>query len=670
MKGFKPAKIKTPAFFRSSQLPHDAELIMKPAKRKEMNSLFRVEQKASNSKARAGILTLGSRTIQTPIFMPVATRGSLRHLPTPHLEALDPPILLTNTYHLLLQPGLSVLKQFGGLKNFCGHNGAFLTDSGGFQIFSLPGSRTLTEEGAEFRSFLNGDLHQLTPEFSLQIQDIVGSDIHMVLDVCVPSTSDKNISTQAMHRTHRWAERSIKFHQESKSPSKLFGIVQGACFEDLRKESAQTLASMEFDGLAIGGLAVGETKAEREHFTDFTTNFLPEHKPRYLMGVGTPIDLLEAVHRGIDMFDCILPTALAEQGVAFGWTGRMRLLRGVYESQNRPLGNDCHCPACRKYSRAFIHHLVSAGESVGTQLIAAHNTHFYFELIKCMRNAILSDDFLKFYNSHKTILGNNDLEFPIKEQKSRRTPLPKPESLGEFSIYQNKNNYWTIKHVPSGELFHGNGDPNIEARQIYGGVVAESLKNPESKSQVIVWDLGLGAAFNSVAAINAYEEFHIQAPAESKEAHPRLEIWSFDNSLNPLRLALNHIEKFPHLKRSGPRVLMDDGIWHSKHLPLTWTFKEVDLWKYFFHEDSNSDWVDVSKPDIVFFDPFSINSQPEAWNLRVFQNLKKRLLPNAKLVTYTSNQSIRRSLEVAGFNCQAGPPNIFGRPSTVAMPIF
>jgi queuine tRNA-ribosyltransferase len=281
-----------------------------------------------------------------------------------------------------------------------------LTDSGGFQIFSLENSRTMTEDGASFRSYIDGTKIFLSPEVSINTQRAIGSDIMMVLDQCIPSTADHSAAAAAMHLTHRWAIRSLAARGES--PQALFGIVQGACFPDLRRESADFLTNLPFDGFAIGGLAVGETKAMREDFTELTSELLPEFLPRYLMGVGTPIDLLEAVHRGVDMFDCIMPTALAQQGVAFTRRGRFRLARGVYKFADEALDGDCKCSTCANYSRAYLHHLIKASESLGWQLIGFHNLWFYHELMATMRSHILADTFARFYRDMREPLALSD----------------------------------------------------------------------------------------------------------------------------------------------------------------------------------------------------------------------------------------------------------------------
>jgi queuine tRNA-ribosyltransferase len=276
----------------------------------------------------------------------------------------------------MLRPGVEVFEKFGGIHRFMNWDGPVLTDSGGFQIFSMSQARRITEEGAEFRSYIDGRRFLLTPEESIRVQTAIGSDIMMVLDQCIPSDASRGEAEAAMRLTHRWAERSFKARR-SDSRQGLFGIVQGACFADLRAESADFITSLDFDGFAIGGLAVGESKNEREDFTELTTAALPETHPRYLMGVGTPIDLLEAVHRGVDMFDCIIPSALAKHGAAFTTRGKLQLRRTVYKFADEPVDPDCACQTCRDYSRAYLHHLMKADEILGWKLLSKHNFWFY-----------------------------------------------------------------------------------------------------------------------------------------------------------------------------------------------------------------------------------------------------------------------------------------------------
>src|SRR3954468_18282909 len=321
---------------------------------------FTLEAQATGSKARAATFQTLHGEVKTPLFMPVGTQATVKAQTVDTLKATGSSVLLANTYHLLLRPGLEVFRKFGGIHRFMNWDGPVLTDSGGFQIFSLPTERAMNEEGARFQSYVNGDFHMLSPESSIEMQKAIGSDIMMVLDQCIPSTAPHAQAEAAMELTHRWARRSLE--ARGASPGALFGIVQGACHQDLRKKSAAFLRELPFDGLAIGGLAVGETHAERYEFTGLVTQELPANLPRYLMGVGTPIDLLESVHRGVDMFDCIIPSQLAQRGVVFTSHGKLQLRRAVHKFSEAPLDAKCDCHCCKNFSRAYLHHLVKSDE--------------------------------------------------------------------------------------------------------------------------------------------------------------------------------------------------------------------------------------------------------------------------------------------------------------------
>jgi len=324
---------------------------------------FQVIATASGSRARAARFSTLHGDVETPLFMPVGTHATVKGLSPEDLEAAGARILLANAYHLLLRPGVEVFARVGGIHRFMNWPGAVLTDSGGYQVFSLADDRVVTEDGAVFRSYVDGARIALSPERSIATQLAIGSDVLMAMDECIASTSDYATAAAAMHRTHRWAARSLAARGDA--PQALFGIVQGACFDDLRRESAEHLVRLPFDGYAIGGLAVGESKAERERCTALVTALLPEHLPRYLMGVGTPLDLLEAVDRGVDMFDCTMPSILAKQGVAFTSGGRLNLYRGVYKLADAALDARCGCATCGQYSRAYLHHLTKTDEPWG-----------------------------------------------------------------------------------------------------------------------------------------------------------------------------------------------------------------------------------------------------------------------------------------------------------------
>ncbi len=360
---------------------------------------YSLQAVATGSAARAGTFRTAHSVVQTPLFMPVGTQATVKGLRTEELMLTGGQVLLANTYHLLLRPGPEVFQRLGGIHKMMNWPGSVLTDSGGFQIYSLSHVRTMSEEGATFRSYVDGRKILLTPELSIATQMAIGSDIMMVLDQCIPATADHATARSAMDLTHRWAKRSLAARGAGRPA--LFGIVQGAVYEDLRRQSVDELAALDFDGFAIGGLAVGEGKSAREDLTELTAALLPRDRLRYLMGVGTPLDLLEAVHRGVDMFDCIIPTAHSQQGVAYTSEGRLRLGRGVFKFADEPVDPDCDCYTCVHFSKAYVHHLLKASESLGWNLTAVHNLRFYHRLMARIRAHILADTFAAFYRTER-----------------------------------------------------------------------------------------------------------------------------------------------------------------------------------------------------------------------------------------------------------------------------
>jgi queuine tRNA-ribosyltransferase len=341
-------------------------------------------------------LTTARGRVETPAFMPVGTRATVTGLTPDDLLGLDAPILLANTYHLLLRPGIELFRRTGGIHRFMRWPRPVLTDSGGYQIFSLPGERTISELGARFTSYIDGRIHMLSPETSIEVQTAIGSDIMMVLDECIDSTADEAVTRAAMQRTHRWALRSLIAKQEAAGPGALFAIMQGGLSPALRAESAGFLTAHPFDGFAIGGLAVGDTRAQREDVVAFAADLLPVDRPRYLMGVGTPPDLLHAIGCGIDMFDCVIPTHMAWQGTAFTSTGRVRITRGANRLSDEPLDAACACSTCTGYSRAYLHHLMKCSEPLGPRLLSMHNLHYYLQLMRDARAAIEAGQYADF----------------------------------------------------------------------------------------------------------------------------------------------------------------------------------------------------------------------------------------------------------------------------------
>jgi queuine tRNA-ribosyltransferase len=381
---------------------------------------FKVLKEDPNSSARTTTFTTLHGEVHTPIFMPVGTQATVKGLTVETLKSLGSNVLLANTYHLMLRPGVEVFKKFGGIHKFMNWDGPVLTDSGGFQIFSLENERKITEEGAQFKSYVDGKTFLLSPEESIAVQNAIGSDIMMVLDQCVPSTSAFDVADAAMKLTNRWAARSLKARGDS--PQALFGIVQGACYPDLRRQSAETICAMDFDGFAIGGLAVGETKAQREDFCELTAALLPKDRPRYLMGVGTPLDILEAVHRGVDMFDCIIPSSLAKRGTAFTSHGKIHIYRGAYKLAEGPIDPDCPCSTCTTYSRAYIHHLIKSDEYLGWKLMSKHNFFFYHRMMKEIRAAIEAGTFKDYYLRNREAWARGDDENPMRYPVRKKPP--------------------------------------------------------------------------------------------------------------------------------------------------------------------------------------------------------------------------------------------------------
>jgi queuine tRNA-ribosyltransferase len=351
--------------------------------------------------ARRGQLELAHGVIDTPIFMPVGTYGSVKAMSPVELEDIQAQIILGNTFHLWLRPGLDVIRRFGGLHRFMGWNKPILTDSGGFQVFSLGEMRKITEEGVKFSSPINGDRLFLSPEISMQIQRVLNADIVMQFDECTPYEIDGRPATReeagtSMRMSLRWAKRSLDEFQREENPNALFAIVQGGMFETLRDESLAGLETMEFDGVAIGGLSVGEPKEDMQRILAHTGPKLPAHKPHYLMGVGTPEDLVEGVANGIDMFDCVMPTRNARNGWLFTRYGDVKIKNARYKDDDEPLDASCACYTCQNFSRAYLHHLHRCGEILGARLNTIHNLHYYLELMQDMRNAIDAHRFAEF----------------------------------------------------------------------------------------------------------------------------------------------------------------------------------------------------------------------------------------------------------------------------------
>ncbi|MEY3790806.1 MAG: hypothetical protein RI960_1849 [Pseudomonadota bacterium] len=351
--------------------------------------------------ARRGRLELNHGTIETPIFMPVGTYGSVKAMSPVELEKIGAQIILGNTFHLWLRPGLETIREFGGLHQFIGWNKPLLTDSGGFQVFSLGEMRKISEEGVKFSSPINGDRLFLSPEISMQIQRVLNSDVVMQFDECTPYEIEGRPATReeagrSMRMSLRWAKRSLDEFNREENPNALFGIVQGGMFEELRDESLAGLNDLGFHGLAIGGLSVGEPKEDMQRILAHTGPRLPTDKPRYLMGVGTPEDLVDGVAHGIDMFDCVMPTRNARNGWLFTRFGDIKIKNARHKNEQIPLDETCTCYTCQNFSRAYLHHLHRCGEILGAQLNTIHNLHFYLQLMDDMRSAIETGTFSAF----------------------------------------------------------------------------------------------------------------------------------------------------------------------------------------------------------------------------------------------------------------------------------
>jgi len=594
---------------------------------------FQLEAIDPYTQARASTVTTLHGEIHTPVFMPVATHAAMRGQSADTMRSLGYEVLLGNTYHLLLRPGPEVFKKFSGIHRFMNWGRAVLTDSGGFQIFSMSKHLSMSEEGATFRSYVDGKYICLTPELSIQTQGAINSDIMMVLDQCVPSTSTFEVAKAALELTYRWAKRSLNARGDSQQA--LFGIVQGACYESLRRHSAEQISSLPFDGFALGGLAVGESKNEREDTTQYTAAILPTHKPRYLMGVGTPIDLVEAVARGIDMFDCILPTSLGSQGVGFTSTGKIDLRRGVYKFIDEALDRQCDCVTCKSYSKAYLHHLAKAGEHLCGQLVGFHNLSFYKKLMSEMRSSILEGTFKKYYDDVRTKVGKADDENPPIQPK-RKSPR-KSFTRGDYEVVTHSEGVGKIRQVSSGETMHSVSNPKEEAEALYVNQSGfrESVSVPGHL--LIVWDVGLGAASNAMAFVGAYE----------LEERPReCKIISFESDLDSLKLALQHPALFQHLNHPAPHAIANEGKWLSKKGRLSWDLLEGDFL---------SNMTKVSKPDVIVFDPFSYKTDGKLWQLRALRALFKATCDKAlMLFTYSSATRARAAFLAAGFHVAKG----------------
>ncbi len=382
-----------------------------------MNRLFELRHTDTHSKARAGTLTTAHGSIQTPVFMPVGTQGTVKALSPDELVDVGSQIILGNTYHLYLRPGAEIVERAGGLQQFSSWKRPMLTDSGGYQVYSLADLRKINDDGVVFRSHLDGSSHSFTPESTVDVQRSLGSDIMMVLDECPPYPCSEAYAATAVERTTAWAKRCLtQFHA---SPGKfdfsqtIFAIVQGGTLPALRRTSADALVQLDFPGYAIGGLSIGEPKPALFEMVDICTDILPQDKPRYLMGMGKPEDLVEGIARGVDMFDCVLPTRNGRKGQVFSWSGTMNLRNAGYKEDWRPIDEQCGCYACRNFSRSYIRHLFRAEEILGMRLACIHNVFFYHQLVARCRDAIEMGSFddcrREFYRNYEIRTSPNQM---------------------------------------------------------------------------------------------------------------------------------------------------------------------------------------------------------------------------------------------------------------------
>jgi queuine tRNA-ribosyltransferase len=370
----------------------------------QAKSYFKFHLEARDGSARAGVFYTPHGDLLTPVFAPVGTQASVKAVTPRQLEELGASLVLSNTYHLYLRPGDNLVAEMGGLHQFMHWSKPLLTDSGGFQVFSLSNTRKIDDDGVTFKSHIDGSIHRFTPEKSIAIQENLGADIIMAFDECAPP-HDRSYNELALRRTHAWARRS--FEAKTRDDQALFGIVQGGIFSDLRRESAEFLIDLEFPGYAIGGLSVGETKDEMHASLDVLDRLLPENKPRYLMGVGTPDDLVNGVMRGVDIFDCVLPTRLARHNAAFTRAGRLNLVNASYARDPNPIDPYCGCYTCQNFSRAYLRHLIVAKEMLSATLLSIHNLYTLLNLVQEIREAILKKNFelfvQKYFENRKEI---------------------------------------------------------------------------------------------------------------------------------------------------------------------------------------------------------------------------------------------------------------------------
>jgi queuine tRNA-ribosyltransferase len=611
---------------------------------------FRTGTRDSSTRARRGVFTTRHGQVDTPAFMPVGTRASVTGLTPADVAALGAGIVLANTYHLMLRPGPEAFRRFGGIHRFMRWDGPVLTDSGGFQIFSLAADRTITEEGARFRSYVDGRPHVLSPERSIEVQTAIGSDVMMVLDVCLPSTAEPAAIREAMARTHRWALRSLAARTDPEQA--LFAIVQGGLVPELRAESAAFLTAHPFDGFAIGGLAVGDTRAERTEVVARAAELLPDDRPRYLMGVGTPPDLLEAIGAGVDMFDCVMPTTLAWQGTAFASTGRVRLTRGEHRLSDDPIDAGCGCSTCATFSRGYLHHLFKCSEPLGPRLVSIHNLAHYLDLMRDARAAIEAGTYAAFARARLDELDRHEHD-PSRRPPGRRRPpptatespasAPSPASTADrYELVLTSLGVPAVRDAVLGEVMHPVVGPSVESERLY--VAQSRLREAlaEAGPPLVLFDVGLGAGSNALAAVGA---------AEASPPGRRIEIVSFEADTGALELATTDDSAARLGIAPGPlaaaRALLAAGRFESPRV----------LWRLVRGDLRATLPAERARADLVYWDPFSPRANPDLWTLAAFASLRACCAEGARLFTYSTATATRSALLLAGFFVGAGDPS-------------
>jgi queuine tRNA-ribosyltransferase len=602
------------------------------------------------SRARRGRLHTRRGPVETPAFMPVGTRASVTGLTVGDVRAAGATLILANTYHLLLRPGPEVMRRVGGIHRFMRWDGPVLTDSGGFQIFSLSSDRTLDEGGARFRSYVDQRFHVLSPERSIEVQTAIGSDVMMVLDVCLPSTAPAAAIREAMDRTHRWALRSLAARTDPAQA--LFAIVQGGLDPALRAASAEFLAGHPFDGFAIGGLAVGDTREQRGAVVAHTAELLPPGRPRYLMGVGTPADLLEAIGHGVDLFDCVLPTTLAWQGTAFTSGGRVRLTRGEHLASDAPLDPACSCPTCRDHPRGYLHHLVKCKEPLGPRLLAVHNLHHYLGLMAAAREAIEAGRYAAFARQTLAALDRHEHDRSARPPGRRRAqaaaapapgeaPSPRAPGAPRFEIVITSQGAPAVRDHEVGEVMHPVVGAAVESERLYVAQSRLRERLAEPGAPLVLLDVGLGAGANALAALRA----GCAAGARG------LEIVSLDRETAALALAAS-AEGAARLGLSPEEVEACRAILAGGRFErgaVRWRLVRGDLLDTLPALDAAA--------EVVFWDPFSPRADPAPWSLSAFSAARARCAPGATLFTYSTATATRTALLLAGFAVGRGDPS-------------